>query len=39
MIPHAVYEEIPGAGHVVYLEKPEVFWPRVRRFLTGAETA
>ena len=33
VIPHATYEEIPGAGHVVYLEKPEVFWPRVRRFL------
>jgi 3-oxoadipate enol-lactonase len=36
VIPHAVYEEIPGAGHVVYLERPEVFWPRVRRFLDGA---
>ena len=36
VIPHAVYEEIPGAGHVVYLEKPEVFWPRVRLFLDGA---
>jgi pimeloyl-ACP methyl ester carboxylesterase len=36
VIPHAVYEEIPGAGHVVYLEKPEVFWPRVRAFLDGA---
>jgi 3-oxoadipate enol-lactonase len=36
VIPHAVYEEIPGAGHVVYLEKPEVFWPRIRAFLDGA---
>ncbi len=35
VIPHAVYEEIPGAGHVVYLEKPELFWPRLRRFLDG----
>ena len=35
VIPHAVYEEIAGAGHVVYLEKPEVFWPRLRRFLGG----
>jgi pimeloyl-ACP methyl ester carboxylesterase len=35
VIPHAVYEEIAGAGHVVYLEKPEVFWPRVRRFLSA----
>jgi pimeloyl-ACP methyl ester carboxylesterase len=37
VIPHAVYEEIPEAGHVVYLEKPEVFWPRVARFLAEAE--
>ena len=35
VIPHAVYEEIAGAGHVVYLEKPEVFWPRLRQFLDG----
>jgi pimeloyl-ACP methyl ester carboxylesterase len=35
VIPHAVYEEIAGAGHVVYLEKPEIFWPRLRRFLDG----
>jgi pimeloyl-ACP methyl ester carboxylesterase len=38
-IPHAVYEEIAGAGHVVYLEKPEVFWPRLRRFLGGEREA
>ena len=36
VIPHAIYEEIPGAGHVVYLEKPEVFWPRARRFFGEA---
>ncbi len=36
LILHAVYEEIPGSGHVVYLEKPEVFWPRLRRFLDGS---
>ena len=35
VIPHAVYEEIAGAGHVVYLERPEVFWPRLRQFLDG----
>ncbi|HEX7616617.1 MAG TPA: alpha/beta hydrolase, partial [Thermoanaerobaculia bacterium] len=35
VIPHAVYEEIAGSGHVVYLEKPEIFWPRLRRFLDG----
>jgi pimeloyl-ACP methyl ester carboxylesterase len=39
VIPHAVYEEIPGAGHVVYLERPEVFWPRVRRLMDGARGA
>lgn len=32
VIPHARYEEIEGAGHVVYLERPDLFWPRVRRF-------
>jgi len=36
VIPHAVYEEIPGAGHVVYLERPDIFWPRLRRFLDGS---
>jgi pimeloyl-ACP methyl ester carboxylesterase len=36
VIPRAVYEEIPGAGHVVYLERPDVFWPRLRRFLDAA---
>jgi pimeloyl-ACP methyl ester carboxylesterase len=35
VIPHAVYEEIAGSGHVVYLEKPGLFWPRLRRFLDG----
>jgi pimeloyl-ACP methyl ester carboxylesterase len=39
VIPHAVYEEIAGAGHVVYLEKPEIFWPRLRRFLGGERGA
>ncbi len=38
VIPHADYEEIPGSGHVVYLEKPEIFWPRVRRAFAEAET-
>ncbi|HSB64578.1 MAG TPA: alpha/beta hydrolase [Thermoanaerobaculia bacterium] len=32
VIPHARYEEIEGSGHVVYLERPDLFWPRVRRF-------
>lgn len=39
VIPHAAYEEIPGAGHVVYLEKPEIFWPRLRRFLAAEAPA
>ncbi len=39
VIPHARYEEIAGAGHVVYLEKPEVYWPLLRRFLGGERGA
>jgi pimeloyl-ACP methyl ester carboxylesterase len=39
VIPHARYEEIEGAGHVVYLERPDLFWPRVRRFLAARDPA
>jgi len=35
LIPDARYEEIEGSGHVVYLERPDVFWPRLRRFLAA----
>jgi pimeloyl-ACP methyl ester carboxylesterase len=35
VIPHARYEEIEGSGHVVYLERPDLFWPRVRRFFAS----
>lgn len=38
ILPNAVYEEIPGSGHVVYLERPDLFWPRVLRF-TRARSA
>lgn len=36
ILPHCRYEEIPGAGHVVYLERREVFFPRLRSFVAGA---
>jgi pimeloyl-ACP methyl ester carboxylesterase len=39
VIPHARYEEIEGAGHVVYLERPDLFWPRVRRFFAARDPA
>lgn len=39
VIPHARYEEIEGAGHVVYLERPDLFWPRVRRFFAAKDPA
>ena len=37
VIPRARYEEIEGAGHVVYLERPDFFWPRVRRFFASKD--
>lgn len=33
VFPRSRYEEIPGAGHVVYLERRDLFFPRLRRFL------
>lgn len=32
ILPNAAYEEVPGSGHVVYLERPDLFWPRLLRF-------
>lgn len=34
VLPNTTWEPIPGAGHVVYLEKPDLFWPRLRTFMT-----
>jgi pimeloyl-ACP methyl ester carboxylesterase len=36
LLPHARYEPIAGAGHVVYLEQPDLFWPKVLAFAAGA---
>jgi pimeloyl-ACP methyl ester carboxylesterase len=33
LIPQARWEPVAGSGHVVYLEKPDVFWPRLRGFI------
>jgi pimeloyl-ACP methyl ester carboxylesterase len=33
LLPHARWEPVAGSGHVVYLEKPDVFWPRLRAFV------
>ena len=33
LLPHARYEPIAEAGHVVYLEQPDVFWPMVTAFM------
>jgi 3-oxoadipate enol-lactonase len=32
VFPNSVYEELPEAGHVVYLERRDLFFPRLRRF-------
>jgi 3-oxoadipate enol-lactonase len=39
VIPHSRYEEIEGSGHVVYLERPDLFWPRLRRFFRSKDPA
>ena len=30
---------IPGSGHVVYLERPDVFWPTLLAFLRAKSVA
>ncbi|MBI3989430.1 MAG: alpha/beta fold hydrolase [candidate division NC10 bacterium] len=37
-IPHAVYREIPGSGHVLPVEKPEEFRAAVAEFLENVAT-
>jgi pimeloyl-ACP methyl ester carboxylesterase len=34
ILPCARWHPIDGSGHVVYLEKPDVFWPTLRRFMS-----
>ncbi len=33
IIPNSRWAPVEGSGHVVYLEKPDVFWPRLREFM------
>ena len=33
ILPHTRHEVIPGSGHVVYLEKPDLFFPLIRSFM------
>jgi len=33
ILPHTRWQPIDCAGHVAYLEQPDVFWPALRRFM------
>jgi pimeloyl-ACP methyl ester carboxylesterase len=33
VLPNAVWRPIDGSGHVVYLEKPDAFWPALTSFI------
>lgn len=39
ILPHTTWRPVEESGHVVYLEKPEVFWPALRRFMDAGATA
>ncbi len=34
ILPHTRYLEVAGSGHVVYIEKPDLFFGTLRRFMT-----
>ena len=38
VLPDARWEPIDRSGHVVYLEKPDAFWPRLRAFMEAKRT-
>jgi pimeloyl-ACP methyl ester carboxylesterase len=38
ILPDTRWYPVPGSGHVVYLEKPDVFWPTLRAFMTAKRT-
>jgi len=38
ILPDTRWLPVPGAGHVAYLEKPELFWPALRAFMTAKRT-
>jgi 3-oxoadipate enol-lactonase len=37
IFPNSRYELVPEAGHVVYLERRDLFFPRLRRFLAARD--
>lgn len=37
VFPHACFELVPESGHVVYLERRDLFFPRLRRFLESRD--
>ena len=39
VFPHSRWELIPDAGHVVYLERPDVFFPTLKAFMRAKSTA
>jgi pimeloyl-ACP methyl ester carboxylesterase len=38
IVPDSRWLEIPGAGHVVYLESPDLFFGSLRRFFEAKST-
>ena len=39
ILPNSRFELLPEAGHVVYLERRDLFFPRLRRFLASRDPA
>ncbi len=39
IFPDSRYEEVPEAGHVVYLERRDLFFPRLKRFFAARDPA
>ncbi len=37
IFPHSRFELVPESGHVVYLERRDLFFPRLRRFLASRD--
>lgn len=37
VFPHARFELVPESGHVVYLERRDLFFPRLRRFMESRD--
>ena len=39
ILPTARFERVPESGHVVYLERRDLFFPRLRRFMSARDLA